>query len=187
MYSAFYSSGYGNQNAALFSRGGGGIDHIDKTKRPGIPGRKFPKSFVQAHNQRQHMTFTSQGATNLYRGGKHLDAIALNDRIRGPKKAVLHAIASLMHVKGDFSEETWIYLDTLIKRSGFARATVCRAVTDLIKDGYLTKRHQRKEGDRKPCLYRLTDKLFLEFQDDQNVKYIQTVNLDNVTRLRVSE
>lgn len=116
---------------------------------------------------------TGDPSIDNYRGGRHLDAIALNDRLQGVQKAVMFAIASQMNVRGDFREERWIYVSTLIRRSGFKRSAVLKATGELTERGYLAKRPQKKQGDRLPVLYQLTDKIFAEFQADNSIRLMK--------------
>jgi len=103
--------------------------------------------------------------SHLFYGGRHLLAISYNPYLTLTQKHVLHEIAAMMNLQGDFQELREISIDELIRRTSGSRATVFRALAALQEKGYLIRVHRPIKGEPrcKPSLFALTSKIFDEY------------------------
>jgi DNA-binding GntR family transcriptional regulator len=104
-------------------------------------------------------------STPIFRGGKHLEAIATSTRLNRTEKAVLHAIASQMKIGGDFKEGRWMYVAEISDRTGMSRRTVFRALKTLKDQQYIHVNQQKDERGLAASQYFLSSRVFYEYRE----------------------
>jgi DNA-binding PadR family transcriptional regulator len=124
---------------------------------------------------------------DLTRGGRHLEAIDLNANLTAHEKLILHIIASQLKMSGDFLEERWVYISTLVTRSSLSERQVYYVLRSLEDKGYIVRRAQYAEQKpiRKASYFRLTAKLFDEFDvhlQDRQVRKLESVSSPSANR-----
>jgi hypothetical protein len=116
------------------------------------------------HSSKNTLSNAPAAGFDRYAGGRYLTAIRYIRDLAGPSKSVLAVIGSLINFN-DFSAEWFVTIEKLAEYSGFGTTTVKAAVADLIERGYITRRKQRWHGRNGANAYRLTDRVFANFEE----------------------
>jgi len=107
------------------------------------------------------------GATDKYRGGRHLEAIGLIKDLTGVEKAVLHEIASRIDFR-DFSSSRYMSLAEIADGTSFAKSSCMRAVNALVSKGYIRRQNQAGSIKNLPNSYWILDHVFDEIESLDN-------------------
>lgn len=103
---------------------------------------------------------------HIFSGGLALDAVYFSKTISGHQKSLLLYLGACANFKGDFVEWNYHSLEIMSEHIGFSKSTTLRAAKELEEKGYLVreKRYNVKDNKRAPSNYRLTDKIFDEYE-----------------------
>lgn len=102
-----------------------------------------------------------------FEGGRHLNAITKNRKLKIYEKAVLHCLASHQDYRGDFMQWRFMAIEDMADEIGCAARTILRAIQSLEEKGYLLREARWKGNQKLPNNYKLTSKIFQEYAEQK--------------------
>lgn len=159
-----------------------------KTRPPLKLIKNSEKSNTEKTDKTASKTDLSVISDDVIIGGRALDVIWFNPNLTPLDKLLLHAFASELNYKGNFREWRYMSLTRFAEKTGISRRHVTRIINGenskrtkhvgLIERKFLLKKNCEKDGGKnEAAYYRLSDRIFKEYNELTNKQGSDTVSL----------